>query len=204
MIYTITIYVVRFIILLLNGRIHVKGKEHLPSQSGYVLVAPHRSWLDPVLLAIAIYPKPITVMAKQELFSNPLFSWFIRTLGAFPVDREHPGPSVIKHPVKQLKEEQRALIIFPTGTRYATEMKGGASTIARLSKTPIVPAVYQGPFTFKDVLKRQPMTVAIGKPVSLEGLSKEEIARIDDQFQTYFDHLDATIDATFTYQLPQK
>ena len=38
------------------------------------------------------------------------------------------------NPVQQIKENQKALVIFPTGTRYSNEMKGGAVMIARLAK----------------------------------------------------------------------
>ena len=106
-------------------------------------------------MAIAVYPQPLVLMAKEELFKPKPFGWFIKKLGAFPVNREKPGPSAIKYPVQQIKENKKALVIFPTGTRYSNEMKGGAVMIARLAKAPIVPMVYQGPLTFKDIIKRK-------------------------------------------------
>lgn len=33
--------------------------------------------------------------------------------------------------------------MFPSGTRHATELKGGMALISRMSKAKIVPAVYQ-------------------------------------------------------------
>ena len=41
-----------------------------------MFVAPHRSWLDPVMMAIAVYPQPLVLMAKQELFKPKPFAWF--------------------------------------------------------------------------------------------------------------------------------
>ena len=183
MIYKITIFIVRLLIILLNGFTKVTGLENLPKDSGYVIVAPHRSWLDPVLIAIAVYPKSLVLMAKQELFKPKPFGWFIRQLGAFPVNREKPGPSAIKHPVTQIKEHQKALVIFPTGTRYSNEMKGGAVTIARMAKAPIVPIVYHLP----------------------EGrLSKEELAQYDELLIQKFDELDKEINPNFVYVIPEK
>ncbi|WP_368734474.1 lysophospholipid acyltransferase family protein, partial [Bifidobacterium pseudocatenulatum] len=63
-----------------------------------MIVAPHRTWLDPVLLALAVYPKKFTFMAKEELFKGRFAYWFLRKLGAFPVNRKNPGPSAIKTP----------------------------------------------------------------------------------------------------------
>ena len=206
MIYKITIWIVRGLLVLLNGFADYKGREKLPKDTGYVLVAPHRSWLDPVMMAIAVYPQPLVLMAKQELFKPKPFAWFIKKLGAFPVNREKPGPSAIKYPVQQIKENQKALVIFPTGTRYSNEMKGGAVTIPRLAKGPIVPMVYQGPLSLKDILKRQKMHVRIGEPIYIadQKLTKEEIANYDQVLIQKFDELDKEIDPNYVYELPVK
>src|SRR5699024_832002 len=91
---------------------------------------------------------------------------------AFPVNRENPGPSVIKTPVKWLKKKDLSLIMFPSGTRHSQKLKGGAILIAKLSGVPIVPAVYQGPLTFKGLLTRKKTTVAFGDPIYLDRISK--------------------------------
>ena len=62
-----------------------------------------------------------------------------------------------KYSGTEIKENQKALVIFPTGTRYSNEMKGGAVMIARLAKAPIVPMVVSRPLTFKDIIKRKKM-----------------------------------------------
>ncbi len=205
MIYTIVIYLIKWLIVLLNGFIHVEGKENLPQNKGFVMVAPHRSWLDPVVIGIAVYPLKMITMAKKELFENKVLGWYLRQMGGFPVNRENPGPSVIKYPVKQIKENNRALLIFPTGTRYSNEMKGGAVTIARLSKSPIVPIVFQGPFTFKDVLKRQRITVKIGEPIELPKgrLTKEQTSEIDSEIVKLFHQMDKEINPNFVYHIPE-
>ncbi|MCG4631583.1 1-acyl-sn-glycerol-3-phosphate acyltransferase, partial [Bifidobacterium pseudocatenulatum] len=50
------------------------------------------------MLALAVYPKKFTFMAKEELFKGRFAYWFLRKLGAFPVNRKNPGPSAIKTP----------------------------------------------------------------------------------------------------------
>lgn len=68
-----------------------------------MLVAPHRTWMDPIFLALAVYPKKLGFMAKEELFKGKFANYFLRKLNAFPVNRKNPGPSVIKKPVTMLK-----------------------------------------------------------------------------------------------------
>ena len=69
----------------------------------------------------------------------------LKSLNAFPVDRENPGPSTLK-PVNLLKEH-KTIGIFPTGHRTSegAPLKRGAATIAMLGKAPILPAAYVGP-----------------------------------------------------------
>lgn len=181
MFFKIVLNSVYALIILLNGRLKVHGKKNLPNNDTYVLIAPHRSWLDPVFIAIASRPRQFVVMAKKELFNIPVFGWLIRKFGAFPVDRQKPGPSAIKIPVKALKETDKATMMFPSGTRHSDELKGGAITIAKLSKKPIIPAVYYGPLSFWDLVKRQQTHVIFGEPISIE----RQLEGVDDINEHY-------------------
>jgi len=181
------------LVRILNGKPEYIGKENLPQNENYILIAPHRSWIDPVYLVLATSPKQFSVMAKKELFKNPVISKLITRMNAFPVDRDNPGPSAIKTPVKSLKETDLGLLIFPTGTRHSSELKGGAVMIAKLSKKPIVPAVYTGPLTFADLLKRKKAVVRIGQPFyverKVEGV-KDTTAYYSERIQTAFEELE--------------
>lgn len=200
--YRILRAVLRFLLAILNGNAHYENRTKLPKDTSYILVAPHRTWIDPVYLALAASPKPFTFMAKKELFKNPILGWVIRHANAFPVDRANPGPSAIKTPVKILKKGNLSLMIFPTGTRHSNEIKGGAATIAKLSGVPIIPAVYQGPMSLGGILKRKKVTVRFGDPIVIDRkvkLSKENLKAIDEQIQQAFDQLDTEIDPSFKY-----
>ena len=191
------------LVFILNGNAHYQQREKLPQNESYILIAPHRSWIDPIYLALGAKPKDFAFMAKKELFKNPIFGWIICKANAFPVDRLNPGPSAIKTPVKILKEGKLSLVMFPTGTRHSAELKGGAPTIAKLSGVPMVPAVYQGPLTFKDLLKRKKIVVRFGDPIYVDRktrLTKESLAVIEKDVQAAFDQLDREIDPTYRYE----
>lgn len=195
--------VARFVVFLLNGNARYTNKERLPKEEAYILVGPHRTWFDPIYFALAGTPTIFSFMAKQELFKNPILRWILIHANAFPVDRENPGPSVIKKPVKFLKEGNLSLIMFPSGTRHSNDLKGGAATIAKLSGAPIVPAVFQGPLTIKGLLSRKRVTVNFGEPIYLDKkvkLTKETLKDIEDQMQAAFDQLDAEIDPNYKYE----
>lgn len=182
---------IKVLLRILNGKTNVYGKEHLPTDEKFVLVAPHRSFLDPVYIAITAYPHQFSFMAKKELFDIPFLGWLIRKVNAFPVDRKNPGVSAIKTPVNYLKNNELNVVVFPSGSRYSTELKGGAVTIARLGKSKIVPAIYDGPLTVKDLLLRKQTTVIFGEPFEV----KRKIDGVDDINLYYSEKIQASFDA---------
>lgn len=206
MLYNFLVKIVNPFLTLINGRPKIYNKENIPD-GNYIVVAPHRTWMDPVLLALAIWPKKFSFMAKKELFNNPLANKFLRALNAFPVDRKNPGPSAIKKPVNMLRKTDLSTIIFPTGSRYSAKLKGGAVVIAKLANVPLVPAVYQGPLKFGQLFTRQKRQIAFGKPIYIdrkERLTPENQAKIEEKMQSAFNQLDKQIDPNYKYVMPPK
>ena len=158
------------VFLMVNGsKAKVYGLENLPKDGGYVIACTHNGYVDIFNLGVSIYPREVHFMAKKQLFENKGLGWFIDKLNAFPVDRENPGPSVIKIP-RQLIKEGKIVGIFPSGTRSSenTDLKAGAITIAQLAKAQIVPAAYIGPRNIKGVFKREKGYLIYGEPFSIE------------------------------------
>ena len=107
-------YVVGFIVGILHPTT-VIGMEKLP-KSGVLLCPNHSSNWDPVLIGTKL---PVNyrlhVMAKEELFHNPVLGWIIRKLGAFPVSRGNNDISTVRTSIQAIKEGDN-LLIFPEGT----------------------------------------------------------------------------------------
>ncbi|WP_373842918.1 lysophospholipid acyltransferase family protein [Limosilactobacillus sp.] len=207
MLYNFLIKIVGPLLNLFNGRAKIYNRENLPD-GNYIIVAPHRTWMDPVLIALAVWPKKFSFMAKKELFHNPIANWFLRALNAFPVDRKHPGPSAIKIPVRLLQRTELSTIIFPSGSRYSAKLKGGAVVIAKLAKVPLVPVVYQGPLKFGRLFShRHPRHIAFGKPIYIDRkmrLTDENQKKVEQEMQDAFDQLDRQINPHYHYVMPPK
>ncbi|QFF99051.1 1-acyl-sn-glycerol-3-phosphate acyltransferase [Psychrobacillus glaciei] len=173
--YHFTLTIAKLIVRLF-GKVEVKNKHLLPQDEGYIVTCTHRGWLEILILGICV-PKPIHFMAKKELFDNKLIGYFLRKINAFPVDRENPSPSSIKKPVKLLRSGE-IVGIFPSGTRTSEDvsLKRGAVTIGNLSRAPIVPALYAGPRTLKELRKMKKATIIFGEPIYVRTSSKEELA----------------------------
>ena len=107
-------YVVGFVADLLHP-VSVEGMERLP-ESGALLCPNHASNWDPILVALKL-PKNyrLHIMAKEELFQNPLLGWLLRKVGAFPVSRGNNDINAVKQSIQALKEGDN-LLIFSEGT----------------------------------------------------------------------------------------
>lgn len=107
-------YLVGFLVGILHPTT-VEGMEKLP-KSGVLLCPNHASNWDPVLLGLKL---PVNyrlhVMAKEELFKNPILGWIIRKLGAFPVSRGNNDINTVRTSMQAIKDGDN-LLIFPEGT----------------------------------------------------------------------------------------
>ncbi|MDP1394974.1 1-acyl-sn-glycerol-3-phosphate acyltransferase [Lysinibacillus capsici] len=172
--YKLAANVVKVILKLMGSKARVYGEENLPKEGGFIIACTHTGYVDILNLGVAMYPREIHFMAKKQLFEMKGLGWLVKHLNAFPVDRDNPGPSVIKIP-SQLLKEGKIVGIFPSGTRSAegTDLKQGAITIAQLAKAQIVPAAYVGARNVGDVMKRGKGYLIYGEPFYVTGKGKE-------------------------------
>lgn len=172
--YKVISSILYFILVKLGKSLFVIGKENIPKDNQYVVTCTHESYNEVIMLGMAIYPNQIHYMAKKELFSNKWGGKFLTALNAFPVDRENPGPSTLKRPIKLLKEN-KTVGIFPTGHRTSAEgapLKRGAATIAMLGKAPILPVAYVGPKKLHGLVTGQAL-IKFGEPIDTSNLPKD-------------------------------
>ena len=160
-------------------RIKVVGRENEPSEGGYVVVANHISATDPIMICYAFRRHQVHFMAKKELFKIPVFSGFIRMLGAFPIDRAGNDVGAIRNAVS-IVEGGQCLGVFPQGHRYPgqdprnTQTKNGAVLIASRVEAPIVPVYIWRKGNKGGVFRRT--YVIIGEKIPFESFNynKEE------------------------------
>ncbi|OAO08175.1 lysophospholipid acyltransferase family protein, partial [Staphylococcus cohnii] len=173
--YRIVSGILNFILRKISKSLEVQGKENIPQLHRYVVTCTHESYNEVIMLGMAIYPNQIHYMAKKELFHNKWFGGFLSSLNAFPVDRENPGPSTLKKPIKLLKEN-KTVGIFPTGHRMkydeGSPMKRGAVTIAMMAQAPILPAAYIGPQKIQGLITGKSI-IKFGEPIETKNLPKD-------------------------------
>ena len=109
--------VLTYLYFKIYNRTSFRNQHLVPKNCPLIVPSNHCSHLDPPILASLLMKRPITFMAKKELFDQKLFGLLITNLGAFPVDRGASADKKAFVETIRLLKEQRAVVIFPEGTR---------------------------------------------------------------------------------------
>jgi 1-acyl-sn-glycerol-3-phosphate acyltransferase len=156
------------------------GTEHVPMQDKLIVVANHASDFDPPMLSSSVR-RPVSYMAKEELFKVPVLAQAIRLYGAYPVKRGSADRSAIREAIKQL-EAGWAVGIFLEGTRTddgrIPNPKVGAALIAAKTQTPLLPVCLWGTheiFPEGSAIPRPvPLTIRIGEVIDPPATTKRD------------------------------
>ena len=159
----------------------VYGAKNIPRAGGVLIVTNHESHLDPVLIGVQIF-RPISYLAKSQLFENPVFGWLIRNLYAFPVRQGAGDVGAMKETIHRLKEVH-LLNIFPEGSRSPDgnflPVEAGVALVVRRAGVPVVPCVIDGSFEAMPrgtmIPQRKPLRVMYGRPIDMSGWKSEQI-----------------------------
>jgi len=131
------------------------------------IIAPnHVSALDPPFIGsfcrIEIY-----VLAKYELFQNPILGILIRNLNAIPIRRGRIDRMAIKTAQKVLSDGY-TLMMFPEGTRKSTTVKAGIGKIAFETQKDIVPIYIKYPSSmWKSFIRKESLKIVIGEKIKI-------------------------------------
>ena len=155
--------------MLFRGR--TSGNINVPMDGPLVVVANHGSHLDPPLLGHAL-GRPVSFMAKAELFRIPILGQVIRACGAYPVKRGASDREAIRTATARLNEGW-AIGVFLDGTRQPdgriNQPMPGAALLAARSGAALLPVAILNSHRALGVGRNMPRLVRlemrIGIPV---------------------------------------
>jgi 1-acyl-sn-glycerol-3-phosphate acyltransferase len=180
---------------LIGGRIFqiasepcVLHAERAARPGAYLLAANHLSPYDAPLL-IAATPRVIHWLSIVEIFRNPLIGWFLRAVGAEPLERDKVDTRTARAIVRHLLAGQ-VVGIFPEGAvragpdsvLAAGAIHDGVCKLAQLARVPVVPCVVLGGKKFDRWTcwlpgARTRWAVAYGEPIFPGEKSDRAMAR---------------------------
>ncbi len=173
------------IVIRLFFKFKVEGLENIPQKTNFIVVANHASFLDPLVVGVAI-PRKIYWLAFREIYTMFWLKWFMKITETLPT-----GGSSEK--AFYLLMKNRNVGLFPEGTRTydgrLREFRRGAALLALKSGRPIVPCAILG--TYEAFPRRAkfpkflPIKVKVGKPMYLLKEFEEVIDDIKLQEATF-------------------
>lgn len=135
-------------------RLRFKGKEHLPQEGAYLLVANHQSMFDGLWIMGGLPAKQrsrFSVLAGSDLEEQYGLTGRImfRVGRAIPIDRfGNPLRGLLL--AKKSLEQGNIVLIHPEGTRSHDgrmgEVKNGAAYLAAKTKLPVIPVYIHGAY----------------------------------------------------------
>jgi len=130
--------------------------KDLPEE-GLIVCPNHISFFDPLFLAITL-PRPLTFMAKEELFTRPIIGKWMKGCDVIPLSRNGGDAAKLRLAVRELKAG-KLFSIFPQGTRLRhplkkEEFKAGVGMMAALSGAKVLPVgIYSKNFKVRPFRK---------------------------------------------------
>ncbi|MCQ2010083.1 MAG: lysophospholipid acyltransferase family protein [Sporolactobacillus sp.] len=175
----------------LTFRIQVIGRENVPEQGGTLICSNHLSNFDPPMIGISL-ARPLSFVAKSELFNIPGFGRLLSHLNAFPIKRGTGDRGALRVAVKLIREGH-ALLIFPEGHRnleHTPLKKGlsGAGFFALQTDAVVVPCAIIGNYKFRSKMK-----IIFGKPINTKEM-KELKMKSSEASAIIMKHIQALLD----------
>jgi 1-acyl-sn-glycerol-3-phosphate acyltransferase len=141
----------RVIFLILGKTIRVEGKENIPHNLHYMLVANHSSLFDIVAIA-SVFPD-IAWFGHERLMKVPVFRRFLILTGYIPMRKTSYRNT--KEMIDNLKEGSKTsnIAIFPEGTRSLdgkiNDFYRGFIILLRSSDIAVLPVTLNGFYSLK-------------------------------------------------------
>ncbi len=130
------------------ARFDVDGIDNLPTDGPAIICGNHRSYFDPLAVAVTIAKRgrPVRFLGKKEVFDAPVVGQVARAMGGIRVDRATGSDEPLKAAAQAL-EAGEMVALMPQGTIprgkafFEPKLTGrwGAARLAAMTGAPVIP-----------------------------------------------------------------
>lgn len=148
--------------------------QYLPPSGGALLLVNHQSFLDPLLVGLPL-SRPVSYLARDNLFRVPIIGHILRNTYVMPINREAASTASLREAIRRM-DGGFYVGIFPEGTRTPDgtvgEFKPGFLALLRRTNVPVIPVGIAG--AFEAYPKGRPfpslgkVRVVFGEPIPRE------------------------------------
>jgi 1-acyl-sn-glycerol-3-phosphate acyltransferase len=178
-------------------RIKVEGRESIPADRPYVLIANHLNWLDSFAILATFPAEPrIHFLGDTTMLVTRRVQWaLVKSVGGYiPVNRQARPDLVLFEHANRCLERGGVVAMYPEGHYGLTEgeimpFKRGFAHFAVDNHVPVLPVVLSGT---QDLWLRKTIRLIIGPAIGSSGHSVESLvtlaeARMRELLPAYHD-----------------
>ena len=168
-------------------RIEVRGRDNVPREGNFIIIANHLAWLDPFLILSSFKTEPRVHFLGDTtiLRTRRLQWWIVRMVGGYvPVNKKVHGDVKLFEHVDQCLQRGGVVALFPEGTTQGARegcllpFKKGFAHWALDNHVPVVPVALSGT---KEVWLRKKVSLVIGPPLQPDDQTVESLVELAEQ-----------------------
>jgi len=155
------------------ARFDISGVEHIPDTGPAIVVGNHRSYFDPMAMAVTLAKRgrPVRFLGKKEVFDAPVVGQLAKAMGGIRVERGTGSDEPLAAAALAL-EAGELVAMMPQGTIprgpafFDPVLKGrwGAARLAAMTGAPVIPIGLWGTERVWPRSERLPKLLALGHP----------------------------------------
>ncbi|GAB5406348.1 MAG: hypothetical protein Aurels2KO_45790 [Aureliella sp.] len=162
-------------------RVHFTNSAPAALDSGGILVANHRSSVDPFFVQLAA-SRRIHWMVAKEYCVHPIFGPFLRLFEVIPTNRSGVDTASTKHAIR-ISRAGRLVGMFPEGELNHTDapllpVRSGAAMVAARANVPLIPLYIKGsPYrrtVWSPVFMPARVGITFGEPIFPDAAEEPE------------------------------
>ena len=152
-------------------RVTVEGRERIPREGPFLLIANHESILDPILIQTSC-PRDVHTLTKSTQFTGTFFGWIMPRLLTIPTRRYRIDPQAVRVLLRRL-EAGKGAGIYPEGERSwdgrLQPLRRGSVRVILKAGVPVIPCGISGSYDawprWSRRLRRGPIRIRFGRPL---------------------------------------
>jgi putative phosphoserine phosphatase / 1-acylglycerol-3-phosphate O-acyltransferase len=155
------------------ARFDIAGEEHIPEEGPGIIVGNHRSYFDPLAMAVTLAKRgrPVRFLGKKEVFDAPIVGQIAKAMGGIRVERGTGSDEPLAEAALAL-EAGELVAMMPEGTIprgpafFDPVLKGrwGAARLAAMTGAPVIPVGLWGTERVWPRSERLPNLLALRHP----------------------------------------
>lgn len=183
------------------------NKQKLP-KGKCIVISNHLSGWDPIVM-IANMSRPVSFMAKKELYDNWFLNFIFPILKLVKAKRDGKDFQAIREALSLL-EQGYAFGLFPEGTRnykdpaHIQSFKNGAALFALKSKAPVYPLIIN-----RKMRPFKKNYIYMGNPIDLseyydKGVNAEMLDKVTEKLWSSMDVMQDNFNKMLSEKYPKK